>query len=487
MTEADGALGWVVVIAAFCSHCITYGIVYSFGILLSALEKNYNGTKAEIAWIPSLTTGFLHTSGLLASVLVNRFGCRVVCIVGAFLCSVGYVLSIFAPNIYYLYITMGVLAGTGFGMVFLPTVLIVTQYFNKYRSVACGIALSGCGIGAFILSPATEAMLDSYSLKGTLLLLSAVILNCIPCSLVFRPFMNENLDCKQTEMKNLKCETELHRLLADGELNKEKIAEDGIKMERNCDEKFSSKCLRSNEGNVLIDYEIQLKEPSDEWRNVNVMGDLDCKENFREENRSPEKAGVRFILRKYFRLLKRPKILLVFLAQFHFIFGFYFPFVFIPDKARGLGISEKISAWVISTIGMSSICGRIILGCFADKPSVNRLLMFKICLLISGISTALNPLFNNIWLMLIYAVIFGASTGFTISVTSVILLDLVGLEHLTDAVGLVSLFQGIGSLLGPSVAGLLYDMTGSYTVPFLTAGASLTFSSLLMFLTATVR
>jgi hypothetical protein len=45
--------------------------------------------------------------------------------------------------------------------------------------------------------------------------------------------------------------------------------------------------------------------------------------------------------------------------------------------------------------------------------------------------------------------------GFNISVTSVVILDFVGLEYLTEALGLASLFGGIGSVLGPPFSGSL--------------------------------
>lgn len=51
------------------------------------------------------------------------------------------------------------------------------------------------------------------------------------------------------------------------------------------------------------------------------------------------------ILTNYLVLLKRGEFLLFFVSQFLFIFGFYLPFVFLPDKAKGLGkfFSEYVS------------------------------------------------------------------------------------------------------------------------------------------------
>lgn len=53
----------------------------------------------------------------------------------------------------------------------------------------------------------------------------------------------------------------------------------------------------------------------------------------------------------------------------------------------------------------------------------------------------------------IYATLFGFTIGAYVGLTSVVLVDLLGLERLTNAFGLLLLFQGIASLIGPPFAG----------------------------------
>lgn len=49
--------------------------------------------------------------GPVASALTNRYGCRVVTIAGAIVAAIGFILSLFAPNIYYLFFSFGILSG----------------------------------------------------------------------------------------------------------------------------------------------------------------------------------------------------------------------------------------------------------------------------------------------------------------------------------------------------------------------------------------
>lgn len=81
----------------------------------------------------------------------------------------------------------------------------------------------------------------------------------------------------------------------------------------------------------------------------------------------------------------------------------------------------------------------------------------------------------------IYACFFGFLIGAYVGLTSVILVDLLGLEKLTNAFGLLLLFQGIASLIGPPMAGSLYTYTLSYSPGFILAGVMIAISGLVLF------
>lgn len=60
---------------------------------------------------------------------------------------------------------------------------------------------------------------------------------------------------------------------------------------------------------------------------------------------------------------------------------------------------------------------------------------------------------TDFYSLVFYASVFGFTIGAYVGLTSVILVDLLGLEKLTNAFGLLLLFQGIASLIGPPFAG----------------------------------
>lgn len=82
---------------------------------------------------------------------------------------------------------------------------------------------------------------------------------------------------------------------------------------------------------------------------------------------------------------------------------------------------------------------------------------------------------------IVFSIIFGLTSGAYITLTSVIITDLFGLEKLEGAYGLIFLFEGIANFLGPPIAGYLYDKTLSYTPGFLFAAFMISFSGAILF------
>lgn len=56
-------------------------------------------------------TNYLFPSGPIVSSLANKYGCRTVCIVGGFIASIAYFLTIFANSVEYLMVFQGVIGG----------------------------------------------------------------------------------------------------------------------------------------------------------------------------------------------------------------------------------------------------------------------------------------------------------------------------------------------------------------------------------------
>lgn len=111
------------------------------------------------------------------------------------------IVSVWAKNVLTLIFTIGVGAGLGLGLIYLPAIVSVTTYFEKYRSLATGIAVCGSGFGTFIFAPLTEYLIKNYTWRGALLIIAGIVLNCILFGALFRPLKSTKKTDEETAVE----------------------------------------------------------------------------------------------------------------------------------------------------------------------------------------------------------------------------------------------------------------------------------------------
>ncbi|XP_011263743.1 monocarboxylate transporter 3 isoform X2 [Camponotus floridanus] len=169
-------------------------------------------------------------------------------------------------------------------------------------------------------------------------------------------------------------------------------------------------------------------------------------------------------------LLKDPVFLLIGISNVFGMAGLYVPFVYLVDAAVLDGIESNSASFLLSIIGITNTIGRVACGYVADFPQVDSLLLNNICLIISTIAVAATPFCHSYAAYIIMSIFFGIAISGYISLTSIILVDLLGLDKLTNAFGLLILFRGAAAIVGSPLAGAVYDATQSYSIPFFMAG-----------------
>ena len=72
------------------------------------------------------------------------------------------------------------------------SLIIVSRYFTRRLALANGLVALGSAVGALVLSPTFEYLIETFGIKATFKILSALQIVVILCGLVYRPYQDRN-------------------------------------------------------------------------------------------------------------------------------------------------------------------------------------------------------------------------------------------------------------------------------------------------------
>ncbi|CAG5132535.1 unnamed protein product [Candidula unifasciata] len=522
----DGGYGWLVVVASFFVAFVIDGIGSSFGLLFPYIVAKFDSSAFVTSFAGSTIVAFM-IMGSISVALVKKFGYRPVAVLGSILSCVAFVVSVFSPNIYVFIVTFGLLGGCSCGLVYIPSIIIVNEYFHQKRGLANGIISSGSGVGLLVLGPVINLLLETYSLNGTILLLAGVLLNMCVCSSLFIPldhgrqYTPSVVDDREqhgagqptgeTLSSHLSTEN-LDTISMDNGQNMQKVAdlenqgntkpafEAGEVVSRYCQvylgksatAPFSShdegdhasyylECVLHHlkpgvpaaeySGDTRVASENLLKQES---KDVEAVGSCAYPGGDHRDVESQHSLQLEYTLTQ---LLCMPSFHCFCLGAALIQIGYPLAGTFLANYAYQFGLTTSHTAILMSLLGGLNICGRLLAGSLVSLK-VDPLLLNNLSLLLGGAACLLSPLYTQFWSLCIFASMFGFFLGFFPPLQPLIIVKHFGLETLASAFGFLSTIKGIASILGAPLAGFIYDVTRQYSMSFMFGGAVFVLSSL---------
>ncbi|XP_023276929.1 monocarboxylate transporter 13-like [Seriola lalandi dorsalis] len=195
----DGGYGWVVVMSAFFIMGLTAAVLKNFGFFFLDIQSHFGVLTSTTSWVTSTTIAMFHLGAPVASALTLQFSQRVVIIIGGLLTASGMLLASLDLSLPCLYLTMGILQGTGISFSWIPATSMVSHYFLRWRPIAYAIASSGECVFAVMFSPFFQWLIETYSWQGALLIIGGLQLNLCVCGALMRP-----LETKQGSIQKAK-------------------------------------------------------------------------------------------------------------------------------------------------------------------------------------------------------------------------------------------------------------------------------------------
>ncbi|XP_008433655.1 monocarboxylate transporter 13 [Poecilia reticulata] len=183
----DGGWGWVLVVALFVSTSLVFGLMRGLGIFFVEFVRYFEESAQAISWISSIGLAAQQFFSPLGAALCNAYDTRLVVMTGGFLSGLGLILASQATCLVHLYLTMGLISGLGWGLVFTPMVATVMANFTRRRALAVGLGFSSIGLSSFAFNPLFQLLVEKYAWRGALLILGGLSLNIMACGALIRP------------------------------------------------------------------------------------------------------------------------------------------------------------------------------------------------------------------------------------------------------------------------------------------------------------
>ncbi|XP_068992054.1 monocarboxylate transporter 14 isoform X5 [Neodiprion pinetum] len=522
----DGGWGWVIVAASFMCNLVVDGIIFSFGVFLVHICEELSVSKAQVALVGSLQSGFYLITGPFVSALANKYGFRLVAMLGSVISCSALILAFFGQSIELLCISYGVLGGIGAGLIYVPAVISAGFYFERWRALATGIAVCGSGIGAFILAPITKILINHYGWRGAFLIQAGMLLNCAVFGALLRPLAPSCVKVyKATEEKT---EIEMvplsrksgsagclyttqpsgRRLL--GTNNNTEFATAAQLLGSspnivNCRSLHSlhkeshgmGKQVKSNHSSldrlsepvlypdvkILSDQELKTVE---EENNL-LSGDLERLNGRVPTNERRHTVCVRRdrsnsdTSQKFYK--SRPATA----SKDNIQRPFYRDDIFYGGSLRRLSHYKSQTSSVGYHMSVTRLPTEADVdeeksgACYLCPEGVRRILVTMLDFSLLKSPSFLTLAFSGSLTMMGFYTPFTYLPAVFAALRTILIVDLIGLEKLTNAFGLALLFQGVAAAIGTPLSGVFMNITGSYDVSFYISGSLMLISAVICY------
>lgn len=282
---------------------------------------------------------------------------------------------------------------------------MIGKYFFKKRPLANGLAMAGSPVFLSTLAPVNQIFFGIFGWRGSFLILGGLLLNCCVAGSLMRP-----IGPKPDQVKK--------------EVTKEALQEAG------------KAGLKKEEGSGDASADLiagkAKKEKLTVFQTINKFLDLSL-----------------FTHRGFLIYLSGNVIM---------FFGLFTPLVFLSNYAKSKHIANESAAFLLSILAFVDMVARPSMGLVANtkwiRPRVQY--FFAISVIYNGVCHLLAPLSTSYAGFCVYAGFFGFAFGWLSSVLFETLMDLVGTQRFSSAVGLVTIVECCPVLLGPPLLGRVW-------------------------------
>jgi MFS transporter, OFA family, oxalate/formate antiporter len=158
---------WGIALAGILMQ-MALGAVYAWSVFRTPLVKAFHWSISQVTLTFTISIFVLGVTAFFGGLWLNRSGPRVVAMTAGLLYGLGVFLASFsANNLTWLYISYGLIGGTGLGFGYIVPVAVLLKWFPDKRGLITGIAVGGFGAGALVTAPVATRLIQSVGVLRT--------------------------------------------------------------------------------------------------------------------------------------------------------------------------------------------------------------------------------------------------------------------------------------------------------------------------------
>jgi len=406
---------WVVASVAFVALIGAAGFRAAPGVLIVPLEAEFGWSRSVLSAAVSVNLVLFGLTAPFAAALMDRFGLRRVTASALVLVAVGSGATVWMTASWQLVLCWGVLIGLGTGSMALVFAASVAQrWFVRRRGLVVGILTAGSATGQLIFLPLMAWLADSYGWRLATLVITAAALSVVPLVLLLLRDKPSDLGVRAYGAEDT---DDLEPTPAPPELA----------MEPGVAQLSSAGIPRAGPARVAIEALRDAVRTRPFW--ALAVGFAICG------------------------------------ASTNGIIGTHF----IP-AAHDHGMTTTTAAGLLAVVGVFDIVGTIFSGWLTDR--FDPRLLLGAYYLLRGASLAVLPALLTDTVepsVLVFVIFYGLDWVATVPPTIALCRSLYG-DRGTIVFGWVFASHQIGAAIAATAAGVVRDVTGTYTLTWLSAG-----------------
>ena len=171
--------GWRVAGAASVGVFVSFAslLVYTFGVLLKPLAEEFSWSREAVSAAFGIAAMTVAACSPPLGYLFDRVKPTRIIIPGLIVFGCAFAsLALLTPRLWQLYLTFFVLGVVGNGTAQMAYSRAVSSWFERRRGTALAVVMSGGAIGAIVLPPAAEALIETVGWRRACLVLGAMVL-----------------------------------------------------------------------------------------------------------------------------------------------------------------------------------------------------------------------------------------------------------------------------------------------------------------------